>query len=819
MYLFAFTRMTFRKFTFAVVLLLSLQGLAFYGSGDSILLKSFHYHAPESSSVFLVWHSAKSRLDTLAALNPESSLNKDMIYTPMALHEGVFTTALALPKDISLYYTFWITRNRQGQYQDFWDRRSAGRIRVTDTLTVVKTAQYTTEKSATSKKVTTVLALAFFALLAVYPMIRRLARNKRRLTPDHRILFTGLSMLVFYGMARAAIIGLPLSAPYSDLLAIPKILKAGSSDFLFIAVFTLVFFLINRLMPNPYYKKVGFWIFMGLATIFTIIAFTNIVVVTYLGRPLNYQWLYYSDFLGSEDAISAFTEQFTGLIAIALLAAVIAMFLLSGVLARLYSLLPDNSRSRKGLLFLTGSLMLVILFATARVTQDWPSGKKENAVISLAGSWLRTTENPSFFSMKPAEDSTFPEITPTKIPFQKRDSAALIKNVLFIVLESAGAQYLDGYLGGYQLSPNLNHYQDRALKVNNAYAHAPGTNRSMVSLLGSIYPKISFRSITQEHPDIDHPTISSILHEKGYRTAFFSSADLSFQNSSGFLAHRGFDLIQDYRDIPCQRQFELSSKDYHEGNGIDDLCLAEHFGEWLDINPSKNFFSVLWTVQGHYPYYYEGEEKDFGVSDITFNRYLNILAHYDKLVGRVMEILSERGLENSTLVVVTGDHGEVFGQHQQYGHGTNIYEENLRVPLYFINDGFFRGQELNGLASLIDVPSTALALMGMEIPPSWQGHDLLREQPGEMFFFAPWSDYLFGYRKDGHKFIFNESDNTTQMFNLEKDPEELSNLAGTQTDEQVELARQRVAAWVQQHEAFINKKLGTSTPSAPETKL
>jgi hypothetical protein len=56
------------------------------------------------------------------------------------------------------------------------------------------------------------------------------------------------------------------------------------------------------------------------------------------------------------------------------------------------------------------------------------------------------------------------------------------------------------------------------------------------------------------------------------------------------------------------------------------------------------------------------------------------------------------------------------------------------------------------------------------------------------------------------------------MFNLNKDPEELSNIAGTETAEQVEQARQRVAAWVQQQEAFINKTLGTSTPSGSETK-
>ena len=248
-------------------------------------------------------------------------------------------------------------------------------------------------------------------------------------------------------------------------------------------------------------------------------------------------------------------------------------------------------------------------------------------------------------------------------------------------------------------------------------------------------------------------------------------------------------------------QFEQNI--YQEGNGIDDICLADRFSLWLDNTQAENFFSVIWTVQGHYPYFFAKEEEDFGVNDINFNRYLNALKHNDELVGKVMKDLEDRGLAASTLVVVTGDHGEAFGQHNQYGHGTAIYDENLRVPLYFINSSLFNGQRNTDLVGMKDLAPTAFSLINMEYPDLWQGRDLLSTNSREVFFFAPWSDYLFGYRSGNKKFIFNESQNEVEVYDLSTDPKEKINLFSVGMRQEVEQARFKLGAWVQYQDKFI----------------
>lgn len=159
-----------------------------------------------------------------------------------------------------------------------------------------------------------------------------------------------------------------------------------------------------------------------------------------------------------------------------------------------------------------------------------------------------------------------------------------------------------------------------------------------------------------------------------------------------------------------------------------------------------------------------------------------------------MSTLEARGLDSTTLVIVVGDHGEALGHHGQYGHGNTIYEENLRIPLYFINPLIFKGETRGDLVSLKDIPSTALSLIGVNAPPEWQGRDLIRSKSQEVFSLSPFTKYYFGYRRGPWKYIFNESDDKLEVFNLHTDPLEKDNLANLHPRDSIEYARRRVAS-------------------------
>jgi len=96
----------------------------------------------------------------------------------------------------------------------------------------------------------------------------------------------------------------------------------------------------------------------------------------------------------------------------------------------------------------------------------------------------------------------------------------------------------------------------------------------------------------------------------------------------------------------------------------------------------------------------------------------------DDRLAELFARLDELGLRDSTLVVVTSDHGEELGEHGGVPHGRTMHRELLGVPLLLHGPGVPRGRRVRELATLADVVPTVLGRLGIEAPPS-DGIDLL----------------------------------------------------------------------------------------------
>jgi arylsulfatase A-like enzyme len=215
----------------------------------------------------------------------------------------------------------------------------------------------------------------------------------------------------------------------------------------------------------------------------------------------------------------------------------------------------------------------------------------------------------------------------------------------------------------------------------------------------------------------------------------------------------------------------------------------------------------MWTNMTHYPYFVSRKETDFGVGDDSFNLYLNALREGDRAFGKIMRTLRERGIEESTLVVVLGDHGEAFGRHDQHVHASKIYEENVHIPLLFVNAVLFSGQERAVLGGLIDIAPTIMDILGLPAPDRWQGRSLFAEKRSpRVYFFCPWSDFLFGYRDSELKVIFNASRDAFEIYDLSNDPNETRNIADQVTGFRQE-ALHRLAALVQFQDRYMKELL------------
>lgn len=382
------------------------------------------------------------------------------------------------------------------------------------------------------------------------------------------------------------------------------------------------------------------------------------------------------------------------------------------------------------------------------------------------------------------------------------------RNVIFIVLESVATRYMGVYGSKYPTTPCLQAEQNSALVFENIYAPVTNSGNSLLAMALSQYAPMSWREYIVQRPRLSGVALSDVLHAKGYRTAVISSCDLSYASILEFLADRGFDTLWHYADLPGKRTGDW---------GVDDASMIDSTLKWIDQDPTRPFFIFCWNQGTHWPFdpapgqeeidFLQNTKADFdyelwrsgadkGVS--ALGAYLNAIHYNDKQLGRLFAALRQRKLDQDTLVVITGDHGEAFGgPHQSWGHTGKIYQEDVQVPLILWAPGLFKSaQRSQTIGGLIDTGPTILDLLNQPAPPTWQGQSLFSPaHPGRAYFYGCRDDYLLGLRQGNLKYIFNTSADRDELYDLSIDPEEQTNLAPAHPD-RCRRYRQRLAAWV-----------------------
>jgi lipoteichoic acid synthase len=322
-------------------------------------------------------------------------------------------------------------------------------------------------------------------------------------------------------------------------------------------------------------------------------------------------------------------------------------------------------------------------------------------------------------------------------------------NVVMVVMESVGAHRIELYGGPFEYTPNLAALARHAIVFNRVYAAEAETSAALGALFASVYPDHDWPSITQLAPSIAIPGLPAVLSNHGYRTAFIHAGPLDFDREGEFLGTRGFGQV-----ISRKRDDYLPA----------DSALVSQALSWMEADPSRPFFLTIWTLDTHHPYRAIGKH-DYGVHDPYFNRYLNAVHESDALVGKLAATLQSMGLTDRTLLVITGDHGEAFGEHGQLIHGATVYDEEVRVPLLIVNSRLFPHQvTVKRVVRQIDIPPTMLALLGYRAPEQWQGFDVLgADPPARAYLFAGTGNFCFGLVEDDFKYIYDFQRDRSQL--------------------------------------------------------
>ena len=253
------------------------------------------------------------------------------------------------------------------------------------------------------------------------------------------------------------------------------------------------------------------------------------------------------------------------------------------------------------------------------------------------------------------------------------------------------------------------------------------------------------------------------------------------------------------------------------GSELDAQHVNERVFHWLDLVPEdRPFFLFINYIDVHSPYdppdslaeeageRYTGwirglegyelmdtvhrVEEEFRQGDTSADAdaaylsdlYDGELVYLDREVGELLAGLAERQRMDNTLLVITSDHGEQFGEHGLMEHRNSLYQELVRIPLLFYDPGRLSPETIPSMVSLSDVPVTLLDLLGVPAPEGVQGRSLLpllageRQEAAERPIITEWRDSKSSI-EGGWKYIRSADSETEELYQLEEDPHETRN--------------------------------------------
>lgn len=424
-------------------------------------------------------------------------------------------------------------------------------------------------------------------------------------------------------------------------------------------------------------------------------------------------------------------------------------------------------------------------------------------------------------------------------------------NVLLLVLDTARARSMSLYGHSRRTTPELERFAREGVTFERALAPSSYTPPSHFSMMTGHLPHELIA--LQEHPlGKDHPTLAEVLAGRGYATAGFV-ANVGYAGREQRL-DRGFAHFEEYRVSASEvalssslAETVLNHRRVRQLLGFHDILgrkraadVQEDFLDWLGGRGEQPFFAFLNYYDAHVPYLppapfygafgpreprmvlshwiHQAEWAWWGLSPrhlaAEIAAYEGAIAYMDYELGRLFERLRAEGVLDDTIVIVTADHGEQWGEHGKLSHANSFYRQVLHVPLVIV---YPRGRVPKGLrvsepVSLRDLPATVADLAGLEQGIAFPGRSLARtwetERPARggtdllLAEYQRWSmrhpcvplgekpsastaaaatatgDHEKSLVTEGYHYI-RSSDGTEELYDFERDPDETRDLART----------------------------------------
>ncbi len=399
-------------------------------------------------------------------------------------------------------------------------------------------------------------------------------------------------------------------------------------------------------------------------------------------------------------------------------------------------------------------------------------------------------------------------------------------NVLLVVLEGARSDHFSSYGYARATTPFLDRTAAEGVRFARTFSVAPTTLAAHAALFTGLYPSTS--GVHAERPRLPNglPLLAELLAAQGYRTgAFCPSNEITPEAGFG----RGFETFYTQR-----YQNRLADRAVSYGRRAGDRLLNrvdagarrtnEALREWiggderpffafvhydetrlpLTVTPAPEFVEaaaaarlrgLVQDAEAQTAGQLAMAPEDWAAINGLFD---SALRYVDARVAEIHEMLAARGAWDRTLLVVTADHGQCFGEQNLLGNAVGLADPLLRVPLLLRAPTLVpRGFVVDEIAQTVDIAPTILRTLGIHVPPTWQGRPLLQGHdatPGPAFAVAerfrpdlaalrrrfPDVDCaardvrMKAIRTRNEKFVWR-SDERNELYDLDTDPREIDN--------------------------------------------
>ena len=399
-------------------------------------------------------------------------------------------------------------------------------------------------------------------------------------------------------------------------------------------------------------------------------------------------------------------------------------------------------------------------------------------------------------------------------------------NVLVCVMDAARPDHIGYYGYPRETTPNIDRIAAQSLVFDNHFSQYPQTTESTTSLFTSQYPDMHLATKTRALSGKTF-TIAKGLKPAGYYTVLFSM-HIAVSSAAG--------VGVDFDDVVLVGGRRWSDRTGMPEGDRTAEGLIKAVREWLESNPQTPFFMYIHLTPPHYPYNAPEEMKQLfagqtpptlwqGSSDLPgaeaalspmestpmpdqVNLYDANLRHADWAVGQLEAALADTGLLDSTILILSADHGEPFGEHEYRWHSNCPYDEAIHIPLIVKFPGdTIAPRRISALTQSIDLLPTIFDVLnvgyrgegvqGQSLLPVFVGrveevndYIMVRTAPGRKRgegSLSPTERSWYVIRDHHWSLILDEAGEPRALYNLEADPRQTRNVVEEEPERAAEM--------------------------------